>query len=209
MSRNDIDIKKRVEKAASINVGASFLTVPQAMRAAGFTDAESKNPTLQQRVRRTIKDKLEKDNTTQDLAQQTRRFTIKEWTAEDEERLQSLQSNNITLDDTAVGRKRVLFEQQMIAASINMSEDMWDRCVEMRKRKLEFVEVGGEHEMATAGRRLEMVDKLGLKLVPSTSRTLTSTFAFVLMTNSGGDRTWRRLAGLIARRRWSRRKNGD
>ena len=67
MSRNDIDIKKRVEKAASINVGASFLTVPQAMRAAGFTDAESKNPTLQQRVRRTIKDKLEKDNTTQDL----------------------------------------------------------------------------------------------------------------------------------------------
>ncbi len=83
--------------------------------------------------------------------------TIEEWTAEDEERLQSLQSNNITLDDTAVGRKRVLFEQQMIAASINMSEDMWDRCVEMRKRKLEFVEVGGEHEMATAGRRLEMV----------------------------------------------------
>ena len=70
--------------------------------------------------------------------------TIEEWTAEDEERLQSLRSkNNITLDNTAVGRKWVLFEQQMIAASINMSEDMWDRCVEMRKRKLEFVEVGG------------------------------------------------------------------
>jgi hypothetical protein len=75
--------------------------------------------------------------------------TIEEWTAEDEECLQSLQSNNITLDDTAVGRKWVLFQQQMIAASINMLEDTWNRCVEMRKWKLEFVEVGGEHKMAT------------------------------------------------------------
>jgi len=77
--------------------------------------------------------------------------TIEEWTAEDEERLQRLQKNNITQGDTAVGRKQVLFEQQMIAASITTSEDQWKRCVEMRKRKLEFVEVGGEHEMATAG----------------------------------------------------------
>jgi hypothetical protein len=77
--------------------------------------------------------------------------TIEEWTAEDEECLQRLQNNNITLDDTAVGRKRVLFEQQMVAASITMSEDQWNHCVEMRKRRLEFVEVGGEHEMATAG----------------------------------------------------------
>ena len=69
--------------------------------------------------------------------------TIEEWTAEDKERSQSLQNNNITLDDTTVGRKRVLFKQQMIAASINMSEDQWNRCVDMRKRKLDFVEVGG------------------------------------------------------------------
>ena len=59
MSSNDIDVKKRAEKAALIHVG-SFLKVPQAMRAAGFSDGDSQNPTLQQRVRRIIKDKLEK-----------------------------------------------------------------------------------------------------------------------------------------------------
>jgi hypothetical protein len=37
MSSNDIDIKKRLEKAALIHLGASFLKVPQAMRAAGFS----------------------------------------------------------------------------------------------------------------------------------------------------------------------------
>ena len=60
MSSNDIDVKKCAEKAALIHVGASFLKVPQAMRAAGFSDGDSQNPTLQQRVRRIIKDKLEK-----------------------------------------------------------------------------------------------------------------------------------------------------
>ena len=64
MSRNDIDIKKRAGKAALIHLGASFLKVSQAMRAAGFSDGKSQNPTLQQRVRRIIKDKLEKKNTT-------------------------------------------------------------------------------------------------------------------------------------------------
>ena len=39
----------------------------------------------------------------------------------------------------------------MIAASITMSEDQWNRCVEMRKRKSEFDEVGREYEMTTAG----------------------------------------------------------
>ena len=33
MSSDDIDVKKRAEKAALIHVGASFLKVPQAMRA--------------------------------------------------------------------------------------------------------------------------------------------------------------------------------
>jgi hypothetical protein len=62
MSSNDIDIKKRLEKAALIHLGASFLKVPQAMRAAGFSNRESQNPTLQQRVRRITKDKLQKEN---------------------------------------------------------------------------------------------------------------------------------------------------
>ena len=58
---------KRAEKAVSINVGASFLKVRQAVHAAGFTDDKSKILTLQQRVCRIIKEKLEKDNTMQDL----------------------------------------------------------------------------------------------------------------------------------------------
>ena len=376
MSSDDIDVKKRAEKAALIHVGASFLKVPQAMRAAGFSDGDSQNPTLQQRVRRIIKDKLENENMSQALgvvrirpnpspvsdfssntttigsldassateesfplprlntvrstasaamkkaknkramkkfsdtalkaatalyhdeqkkengmsAKQVERMikarfsgegpcarsitryvneyklvgtsplkngrpgeipphafdslcvglesyisicvkrqrmkamqireaaqavmakwedelrnldcqkltvadvecllrwygawrgekmsksdkvsrlvgileekgeppTIEEWTAEDEGRLQSLQNNRITLGDTAVGRKQVLFEQQMVAASITMSEDQWNRCVEMRKRKLEFEEVGREYEMATAG-SLEMGEQV-------------------------------------------------
>ena len=294
MSSDDIDVKKRAEKAALIHVGASFLKVPQAMRAAGFSDGDSQNPTLQQRVRRIIKDKLENENMSQALgvvrirpnpspvsdfssntttigsldassatvesfplprlntvrstasaamkkaknkramkkfsdtalkaatalyhdeqkkengmsAKQVERMikarfsgegpcarsitryvneyklvgtsplkngrvsrlvgileekgeppTIEEWTADDEGRLQSLQNNTITLGDTAVGRKQVLFEQQMVAASITMSEDQWNRCVEMRKRKLEFEEVGREYEMATAG-SLEMGEQV-------------------------------------------------
>lgn len=67
MSSDDIDVKKRAEKAALIHVGASFLKVPQAMRAAGFSDGDSQNPTLQQRVRRIIKDKLENENMSQAL----------------------------------------------------------------------------------------------------------------------------------------------
>ena len=63
MSRNDIDIKKRAGKVALIQISSSFLKVPQAMRAAGFSDGQSQNPTLQQRVRRIIKDNLEKENT--------------------------------------------------------------------------------------------------------------------------------------------------
>ena len=43
--------------------------------------------------------------------------------ADDEARLLSLQENKITINDTALGRKRVLFEQQMVAASITMSDE--------------------------------------------------------------------------------------
>ena len=156
MSSDDIDVKKRAEKAALIHVGASFLKVPQAMRAAGFSDGDSQNPTLQQRVRRIIKDKLENENMSQALGVVRIRpnpSPVSDFSSntDDEGRLQSLQNNTITLGDTAVGRKQVLFEQQMVAASITMSEDQWNRCVEMRKRKLEFEEVGREYEMATAG----------------------------------------------------------
>jgi hypothetical protein len=48
---------------------------------------------------------------------------VEEWTADDAARLLSLQENKITINDTALGRKRVLFEQQMVAASITMSDE--------------------------------------------------------------------------------------
>jgi hypothetical protein len=61
--------------------------------------------------------------------------TIEEWTADNEVRLLSLQGNKISLADTAIGKKRVLFEQQMVAASITMSDEQWSCCVEMRKQR--------------------------------------------------------------------------
>ncbi len=54
MSNNSIDLQKWVRKAASLIISAPVLMVPQAMRAANFTDAQSRDPTLQQRVRRMV-----------------------------------------------------------------------------------------------------------------------------------------------------------
>jgi len=59
---------------------------------------------------------------------------IEEWTADDEAALLSLHEKEISIDDTALGRKRILFEQQMVAASITMSDEQWHRCVQMRKQ---------------------------------------------------------------------------
>jgi hypothetical protein len=44
--------------------------------------------------------------------------TIEEWTADNEVRWPSLQENKINLENTAMGTKRVLCEQQMVASSI-------------------------------------------------------------------------------------------
>ena len=46
------DVQNKVKAAASILKKAPFLKVPQAMRAAKFSDAQSSNPALQMRVRR-------------------------------------------------------------------------------------------------------------------------------------------------------------
>ena len=69
-------------------------------------------------------------------------MAIEEWMADDEAHLLSLQEKEITIDNTALGRKRVLFEQQMVAASITMSDKQWEHCVEMRKQKKVEVKVG-------------------------------------------------------------------
>jgi hypothetical protein len=51
MSTKDSDFKRKVEQAAMIQLAASFLKIPQAMRAAGFTDEDSKSAAKQMQVR--------------------------------------------------------------------------------------------------------------------------------------------------------------
>ena len=57
------------------------------------------------------------------------------WTAENKERLQSLKEMEISLEDTAVGRKKIVLEQQLNAATLNMSPTKWNKLLEIRKRK--------------------------------------------------------------------------
>ena len=51
MSTMDSDLKKMVEKAALYKLAASFLMVPQAMRAAGFSNKDASNVAKQMHVR--------------------------------------------------------------------------------------------------------------------------------------------------------------
>ena len=52
MSTKDGDFKWKVEQAANAQLGASFLKIPQAMRAAGFMDVDFKSAAKQMQVRR-------------------------------------------------------------------------------------------------------------------------------------------------------------
>jgi len=58
-----------------------------------------------------------------------------DWSAEDEERLQNLRGKEISMEDTAVGRKKIVLEQQLSAATLSMSPTKWNQLVELRKRK--------------------------------------------------------------------------
>jgi hypothetical protein len=66
-----------------------------------------------------------------------------------------------TINDTALGRKRVLFEQQMVAASITMSDDQWEHCIQIRKQQRKVVE---EVEVVEHGDRVHLkeVDKAAM-----------------------------------------------
>ena len=63
MSTKDSDFKRKVEQAATIQLAASFLKIPQAMRAAGFTDEDSKSAAKQMQVRR-AQDAMQKSTRT-------------------------------------------------------------------------------------------------------------------------------------------------
>ena len=39
------------------------------------------------------------------------------------------------MEDTAVGRKKIVLEQQLSAATLSMSPTKWNQLVELRKRK--------------------------------------------------------------------------
>ena len=57
------------------------------------------------------------------------------WTAENEEHLQSLKEVEISLEDSAVRRKKIVLEQQLNAATLSMSPTKWNELLEIRKRK--------------------------------------------------------------------------
>ena len=63
--------------------------------------------------------------------------STEEWTADDEGKLQRLKSSEINLADTALGRQQALLEQQFNAAALDMPDEMFDRYMELRKRKRE------------------------------------------------------------------------
>jgi hypothetical protein len=46
---------------------------------------------------------------------------VERWTAEDDARLQNLKEKEISLNDTVVGRKKVVLEQLLNAAMLSMS----------------------------------------------------------------------------------------
>ena len=50
----DKDLKKMAKKAASLKLVAPFLQIPQAMRAAGFSDEDASNVAKQMHVRRAL-----------------------------------------------------------------------------------------------------------------------------------------------------------
>jgi len=54
LSTMDSDLKKMAKKAASLKLAASFLRIPQAMRAAGFSDEDASNVAKQMHVRRAL-----------------------------------------------------------------------------------------------------------------------------------------------------------
>ncbi len=49
--------------------------------------------------------------------------------------LQSLKEMEISLEDTAVGRKKIVLKQQLNAATLSMSPTKWNELLEIRKRK--------------------------------------------------------------------------
>jgi len=50
------------------------------------------------------------------------------------ERLQNLKEMEISLEDTAAGRTKIVLEQQLNAATLSMSPTKWNKLLEIRKQ---------------------------------------------------------------------------
>jgi hypothetical protein len=81
---------------------------------------------------------------------------VERWTAEDEERLQNLRGKEISMEDTAVGRKKIGLEQQLSAVTLSMSSTKWNQLVQLRKHKY------GEEEVTAAAEEVVQVDEKSL-----------------------------------------------
>jgi hypothetical protein len=57
-----------------------------------------------------------------------------------------LKEKEISLNDTAVGRKKIVLKQQLNAATLSMSPGKWKQLVELRKQKWGEEEVVGATE---------------------------------------------------------------
>ncbi len=57
------------------------------------------------------------------------------------------------MEDTTVGRKKIVLEQQLSAAMLSMSPTKWNQLVELWKRKY------GEEEVTAAAEEVVQVDK--------------------------------------------------
>jgi hypothetical protein len=71
---------------------------------------------------------------------------VEEWTTDDENKLKEYLEAEVTLGDTALGRQQEMLEQQTFAIGLGMSDDKFNRLVELRKRKLDEVGGGDDNE---------------------------------------------------------------
>ena len=56
-------------------------------------------------------------------------------TAENKEHLQSFKEMEISLENTAIGRKKIVLEQQLNAATLIIPPTKWNKLLEIQKQK--------------------------------------------------------------------------
>jgi hypothetical protein len=60
----------------------------------------------------------------------------KEWTTEDEGKLQQLKRSEVELADTALGRKKALMQLKFQAAGVDMPQDKFNRIVSLGRENM-------------------------------------------------------------------------